>query len=102
MLECSDGTYYVGSTNDLEARLYQHQVGRGAAYTRRRLPVKLVWYEEFRRIDDAFNREEQVQNWGRAKRQALIARDYGALPLLSRNYTEFGPPDVKADEPTDR
>ncbi|MCL2541975.1 MAG: GIY-YIG nuclease family protein [Nocardioidaceae bacterium] len=50
MLECSDGSYYVGSTTDLEARLYQHQVGQGAEYTRRRLPVRLVWAEEYPRV----------------------------------------------------
>ncbi|HWU23536.1 MAG TPA: GIY-YIG nuclease family protein [Nocardioides sp.] len=93
MLECSDGSYYVGSTTNLEKRVGQHQAGLGSAYTRRRLPVRLVWCEQFSRADDAFRREKQVQNWSRAKREALIARDYDALPALSRNYTEFGPPE---------
>ncbi|WP_299051521.1 GIY-YIG nuclease family protein [uncultured Nocardioides sp.] len=62
MLRCSDGSYYVGSTTDLDARLNQHNLGMGAEYTRRRLPVVLVWHEQFERIDEAFAREKQIQN----------------------------------------
>ncbi|WP_307031409.1 GIY-YIG nuclease family protein [Arthrobacter globiformis] len=83
MLGCSDGSYYVGSTFDLERRLAQHQSGDGAAYTRRRRPVLLVWAEEYDRIDEAYAREKQVQGWSRAKREALIRGDYAALPALS-------------------
>jgi putative endonuclease len=91
MLRCSDGTFYVGSTTHLEARLYQHQIGEGADYTRRRLPVELVWFEKFDRISEAFGREKQIQNWSRAKRIALIERRYADLPRLAQNYAErFG------------
>ncbi|WP_026818048.1 GIY-YIG nuclease family protein [Arthrobacter castelli] len=72
ILECGDSSFYVGSTWDIERRLAQHQAGAGARYTARRLPVKLVYCEEFTRIRDAFVREKQVQNWSRAKRQTLI------------------------------
>ncbi|MDR6559447.1 putative endonuclease [Arthrobacter pascens] len=82
MLRCSDKSYYVGSTVNLEWRLAQHHSG-DAAYTRRRRPVELVWAEEFERIDDAFFREKQVQGWSRAKREALIKGNYAALPGLS-------------------
>ncbi len=47
ILKCADGTYYTGSTQDLELRLQQHQNGVGANYTARRLPMKLLYYEEF-------------------------------------------------------
>ena len=90
MLRCSDGSYYVGSTWDVERRLVQHNNGEGANYTRRRLPVTLVYVEEYNRIEDAFAREKQVQNWGRAKREALIAQDDAALARLSRG-TDRGP-----------
>ncbi|WP_307608530.1 GIY-YIG nuclease family protein [Pseudarthrobacter sp. W1I19] len=83
MLQCADGSYYVGSTKNLDVRLAQHQIGDGAAYTRRRRPVKLVWFEEFSRVDQAFAREKQVQGWSRAKREALITGDYLLLPGLS-------------------
>ena len=84
MLRCSDGSLYVGSTRVLHSREFQHQLGMGAAYTRRRLPVELVWHEEYERISEAFAREKQVQNWSRAKRLALIAGDYEGLPALAQ------------------
>lgn len=83
MLRCSDGSYYVGSTVNIEMRLAQHQSGEGAAYTRRRRPVEPVWIEEFSRVDQAFAREKQVQGWSRAKREALMSGRYGDLPGLS-------------------
>jgi putative endonuclease len=60
ILECNDGSYYTGSTKDLERRLWQHQNGLGANHTAKRLPVELV-YCEF------FDREKQVQGWSRKK-----------------------------------
>jgi putative endonuclease len=84
ILECSDSSYYVGSTKDLELRLSQHQEGLGASYTSLRLPVKLVYCEEYDRIDYAFYREKQVQGWRRAKREALINGDPDLLPVLAK------------------
>lgn len=72
ILECCDGSYYTGSTNNLEMRLAQHQAGDGANHTKKRLPVKLVYFEEFARVDEAFYREKQVQGWSRKKKEALI------------------------------
>ncbi|HEX6516537.1 MAG TPA: GIY-YIG nuclease family protein [Nocardioidaceae bacterium] len=83
ILRCSDDTYYAGSTIDLERRLSEHNLGLGVAYTRRRRPVVLVWAGEFGRIDDAFAFEKQVQGWGRRKREALIAGELDALPVLA-------------------
>jgi putative endonuclease len=83
LLECSDGSYYVGSTVDLERRLSEHQLGLGAAYTRRRRPVRLAWSAEFDRIDEAFAFEKRVQGWGRAKRRALIEGRFADLPRLA-------------------
>jgi putative endonuclease len=72
ILECADGTYYTGSTTNLTLRLAQHMAGEGSNHTKNRLPVKLVYHEEFYRIDLAFNREKQVQGWSRKKKEALI------------------------------
>jgi putative endonuclease len=88
ILECSDGSYYVGSTKDLEHRLWQHQQGIGAKYTSRRLPVKLVYAEEYERVAEAYAREKQVQNWSRAKREALIQGKQELLPALAKK--DFG------------
>lgn len=84
ILRCSDGTYYVGSTKWVEARLYQHETGEGAEYTKRRRPVELVYVEEYDRIDEAFGREKQLQRWSHAKRQALIEGKWATLSVLSR------------------
>lgn len=83
ILECSDGSYYTGSTNDIDRRLNEHQHGKGANYTAKRLPVKLLYYEEFQNISDAFYREKQVQGWSRAKKKALMCGDNKTLHDLS-------------------
>ena len=92
ILECSDGSYYTGSTVDLERRIYEHQNKIGANYTKKRSPVKLIYYEEYPRIDEAFYREKQIQGWSRNKKQALIKARSKDLPLLSKNYTQFKKP----------
>lgn len=83
ILKCSDGTYYTGSTTNIEVRLAQHQAGEGSNYTRKHLPVELVYFEEFQRIDEAFLREKQVQGWNRKKKEALINGTLDKLPDLS-------------------
>jgi putative endonuclease len=89
MLQCADGTYYVGSTTDLEARLFQHGGGEdGAVYTRGRRPVKLVFAQECDDVAEAFALEKQYQGWSRKKREALINADYASLAELSRCYAD--------------
>lgn len=89
ILECADGSYYTGSTKDLEKRLWEHQNMLGANYTKRRLPVKLVYYEEYQRIDEAFYREKQVQGWNRKKKEALINGTPELLPKLAIAYRDL-------------
>ena len=89
ILMCSDGSYYTGRTKNLEFRIAQHQAGEGANHTKKRLPVKLVYYEEYRRIDAAFNREKQVQGWCRKKKEALIKGEYNQLPELAIAYRDL-------------
>jgi len=88
ILECSDGSYYTGSTIDLTRRIIQHQNGEGANHTKKFLPVKLVYFEEYNRIDIAFYREKQVQGWSRKKKEALIRGEYQKLPELSIAYRD--------------
>ncbi|WP_407265428.1 restriction endonuclease subunit S [Tenacibaculum maritimum] len=88
ILECADGSYYTGSTKNLEIRLLQHQKGNGANHTKKRLPVKLVYVEEFDRIDEAFKREKQIQGWSRKKKEALINNQHHKLPKLSMAYRD--------------
>lgn len=66
ILECADGSFYVGSTTDLERRRWEHDEGLGAAYTRpqRRRPVRIAWAAEFDRIDEAFAYEKRGSRAG--------------------------------------
>ena len=91
ILKCSNGCYYTGSTVDLERRLAQHQAGEGSNYTKKHLPVELVYFEEYARIDEAFFREKQVQGWSRAKKEALIVGELDQLHVLAvcRNSSHF-------------
>ncbi|WP_336648478.1 GIY-YIG nuclease family protein [Microbacterium sp. MMO-10] len=85
ILRCSDGTFYAGSTKDLVRRLEQHAAGEGAAYTRRRLPVTLVWQLECERVDEAFAWEKRIQGWSHAKRAAFIEGGLDAIRGWSAN-----------------
>ena len=87
ILKCSDGSFYTGSTYELEKSVQEHNMGMSANYTRKHLPVELVYYEEFQRVDDAFAREKQVQGWSRAKKKALIQGQFGKLTDLCRSST---------------
>ena len=83
ILECVDGSFYTGSTNNLNKRIDDHQNGNGSNYTKRRLPIKLVYFEEYQRIDLAFYRESQVKGWTRNKKKALISGFYDELHILA-------------------
>jgi adenosine deaminase len=102
ILECADGSYYTGSTKYLDRRLAQHQSGEGANHTRKRLPVKLVYYETFTRIDEAFYREKQIQGWSRKKKEALINEQSDELKRLAecRNETHYRNAGLDSARPT--
>ena len=72
ILECSDGTYYTGWTNDLEKRLRVHNSGKGARYTRSRRPVVLRYYECFETREEAMSREYAIKQFSRSDKQQLI------------------------------
>ena len=73
LLECADGTYYTGWTTDPERRLRQHNLGRGARYTRMRRPVRLVHVEELPDRSAAMKRERQIKALPRKGKKKLIA-----------------------------
>jgi tRNA/rRNA methyltransferase len=84
MLRCSDGSYYVGHTEDLNVRIGAHQTGQLPGYTQKRRPVQLVWHQDFSDRDQAFAAERQIKGWSRAKKEALMEGDWDAIQLLSR------------------
>lgn len=85
ILLCSNGEYYVGSTEDLDKRLQEHQSGRGCDFTKAHLPVKLVYTEEYPTIEEAYKRERQLHGWSKAKKEALICGDIDKLKQLSKS-----------------
>ena len=105
ILECADGSYYTGSTTALELRMAQHKNGEGANHTRKHLPVKLLYYEEYDRIDEAFYREKQIQGWSRKKKEALMSGKFNDLHqlavckngshFLTRGFGSAHPPSVE-------
>lgn len=90
ILKCADGSYYTGSTIDLDRRILEHQNGEGANHPKNRLPVKLVYHEEQQSIKEAFYREKQVQGWSRRKKELLIKGDLSLLPKFAKAKWEFG------------
>jgi len=88
ILECSDKSYYIGVTNNLEKRRAEHQSGIHEGYTSLRLPVKLVYSSSFNDITEAINFEKQIKGWSRKKKEALMRGDFDALVLLSKSKTK--------------
>ena len=72
ILKCADDTLYCGWTNNLEKRVKAHNEGKGAKYTRSRLPVTLVYYEEYETPKEAMKREYQIKKMSRASKLSLI------------------------------
>ena len=89
ILLCSDRSYYTGITRrEVEERVSEHNQGIDPdCYTFPRRPVQLVYSEHFERIDEAVATERRIKGWSRAKKEALIRRDYEALPGLAARRT---------------
>ena len=73
MLRCSDGSFYIGWTNNLKARVEAHNAGRGAKYTRSRGPVELVYYEVFATKQEAMSREWHLKRLTHEQKMKLLA-----------------------------
>lgn len=84
MLHCRGGSFYVGQTDDLDVRLWQHGEGLVPGFTRDHLPVKLVWCEQFPTRDEAKAAEQRVKGWSRAKKMALIRDDWQEISRLAK------------------
>jgi predicted GIY-YIG superfamily endonuclease len=92
LLRCADRSYYVGHTDELEARMAAHREGLIQGYTSSRRPVELLWCEAFASRQDAFERERQVKGWSRSKKEALARGDWDGLTKLARAHGSTSSP----------
>ena len=83
IIECDDGSYHVGSTRNLDARLEQHGLG-GSNHTRKHKAIALRWAAEFESVADAYRFERQIHGWSRAKKEALMRGDFDAIKRLAK------------------
>ncbi len=90
ILECSDGSYYSGHTDDLAKRVDQHQSGSLGGFTHNRRPVKLVYQQEFSTRDDAFAAECKIKGWSRKKKEAMMRGDWKEVSRLSHAHPSTG------------
>jgi len=75
ILFCADGTYYTGWTTDVQKRLAVHNKGKGAKYTRGRLPVKLLWFDSFNSKSEAMKKEYAIKQLSKGGKQAITRQD---------------------------
>ncbi len=89
LLKCKDASYYVGITSNIDRRVMEHNAGKyPEAYTYKRRPLELVWYQDFLDPNQAIEFEKKIKKWSRAKKEALISGDYDLLPGLSECRNE--------------
>ena len=96
ILRCSDNSYYVGSTSDLQERLTRHSSGRATPYTSKRLPVELVYFEKYNIQEQALQPERQIKKWSRSKKSALITGNLKDLKELAKS----GPAKIVSSKPS--
>ena len=92
ILKCSDNSYYTGITNNLDKRVNQHNFGKNRnAYTYKRRPVNVAFYECFLDVLQAIYFEKKLKGWTRTKKEALINGDFDMLQILAecRNATHY-------------
>ena len=84
ILECSDGFYYTGVTNNLDKRIWEHNEGiNKSSFTYNRRPVVLKYFQRFQNIDDAILFEKHIKGWNRKKKEALFNEDWNEIKQLS-------------------
>ena len=88
ILSCADDSWYTGMTRDLDRRLSEHKAGRGARWTQRRLPVKLVFSLDNLSYRAACEVERYIKSLTHARKEALVARDPKMLSLVEKRIVE--------------
>lgn len=91
IVQCSDNSFYIGITSNLERRIFEHNTGINKdSYTFTIRPVELKWFEQFTNPNEAIQVEKQLKGWSRRKKIALIDENWDKLVLYSKNYKEYG------------
>jgi len=86
IVECSDGLYYTGVTNDLDRRIQEHNEGADLeSFTYKRRPVLLKYWLRFSDINQAIAWEKQLKGWSRKKKEALFRDDWEEIKRLAKN-----------------
>ena len=88
ILRCSDESFYTGHTDDIEKRLAEHNAKEIPSYTSDKLPVQLVYLQEFMSRPEAIESEQQIKRWSRKKKEALISNSWNELKKLSRKNSK--------------
>jgi len=88
ILECADGSFYIGHTDDLDKRMEQHDQGKGCVYTATRRPLKLIHAQGFETRYEALTMERKLKGWGRAKKLAYMAGNWEVVSLPSKGKHE--------------
>ena len=84
ILQCADGTLYIGHTDDMITRMQQHDLGQGSRYTATRRPLGLLHSEEFESRFEALRMERKLKGWSRAKKFAYVREDWAAIKELAK------------------
>jgi putative endonuclease len=84
ILKCADGSYYTGHTDNLEKRIGEHRSGAFGGYTSTRLPVELVFSQDFSSREEALTSERQIKGWSRKKKEAMMRGDWNEVSRLAR------------------
>lgn len=84
ILKCADNSYYTGHTDNIEERLASHHKGENKSYTQTRRPIELVYMQEFSTRSEALQAERKIKGWSRAKKEALIKKDWQNVKKLAK------------------
>lgn len=86
IVQCKDAIYYMGVTNDLERRIWEHNNGYNTScFTFKRRPVELKYSEQSHNITNAIAWEKQLKGWSRKKKEALFTGDWDTIKILSKS-----------------
>ena len=91
IIKCNDGSYYVGHTDEIEKRISEHMLGSIPSYTSTRLPIELVFVQNFNSRTEAIDMERRIKKWSRKKKEALIEGNWKKISVLAKKKFKTKP-----------